>query len=87
MLNVMRSKFNKQIMVCSYMISLKPTQDLLWLLINRINNTKNKYKLRKIYKIRLYKVNFLMIQMKAKMILVTQKTKTHKNNIHKKIKT
>ena len=87
MLNVMRSKFNKQIMVCSYMISLKSTQDLLWLLINRINNTKNKYKLRKIYKIRLYKVNFLMIQMKAKMILVTQKTKTHKNNIHKKIKT
>ena len=87
MLNVMRSKFNKQIMVCSYMISLKSTQDLLWLLINRINNTKNKYKLRKIYKIRLYKVNFLMIQMKAKMILVIQKTKTHKNNIHKKIKT
>ena len=87
MLNVMRSKFNKQIIVCSYMISLKSTQDLLWLLINRINNTKNKYKLGKIYKIRLYKVNFLMIQMKAKMILVTQKTKTHKNNIHKKIKT
>ena len=87
MLNVMESKFNKQIIVCSYMISLKSTQDLLWLLINRINNTKNKYKLRKIYKIRLYKVNFLMIQMKAKMILVIQKTKTHKNNIHKKIKT